>query len=357
MTNTPIYEETLDDTMRINMLEEEFSHVPMGEYTGITAALEFAYESELAFNKIKQFLMVEDVKYFKKNNRILFEDYYIENQAEQKSIFKKAIDMVLKWLEHLKEIFTRIFKAVQDRMDKYVLLNDAFVKKFDNKLKGITPSDTVEFEGFDFSNVKQPTIYPPDYIRDFTASDDKNLPSDFESKMCSMIMQRTMQLDSSHEIVKEVNDGQPNIVNLTNKINAFYKHDKQNRHYNIKEQLDIIKSFKKDKIASRKVYANNMSALKTMETLLQRMVKSTADDKKIAKENLDIGINLVKFHSNINKICFDCYTDALITRCSQARAICRVAIIEQNKTADSQVHHNSANLSTKSLQDIFDGAF
>ena len=58
MTNTPIYEETLDDTMRINMLEEEFSYVPMGEYTGITAALEFAYESELAFNKIKQFLMV-----------------------------------------------------------------------------------------------------------------------------------------------------------------------------------------------------------------------------------------------------------------------------------------------------------
>ena len=342
--NTPIYEETLDDVMRINLLNEKYKDIPSSSNIGIIASLEYIYEANEAYNAFKQFLMLEDIKYFSKHNTALFEDYTIEAKDEQNGILSKAIKILLDWLRKIKEAITKVFKAVQEKINIIDIANKAFIKKYE---KALANKDVLEYEGYDYSFLISPVKYESDYISEYLTNTEYHLPSDFYDKMSAMIAHRLLG-DEVYNIVKS---SIGNDTEFAKAIDNTYKGTKEKRMYPIKDQLDIIKSFSNDKIRTRKLYAENMALLKSMELSLKAMGVNYSYNTE-TKEKIDICFRLTQLHSNLAKLSFDAYTSNLVGRCIQAKDICKAALLSDDKQ-ESTNESNIDNYNNESLQDIF----
>ena len=342
--NTPVYEETLDEAMNINLLMEEYSHIPPSNNIGIITSLEYMYEANEAYNAFKQFIGLEDIKYFSKHNTVLFEDYTIEAQGEQKNILSKAIDIVLGWLSKIKEFIGGVFKAIQNKMDEINLSNKVFLKKYEKQLSTI---DEFTYDGYDYALLVKPNVFESDYVSDFINNPDFHLPSDFKDKMVELIGYRVLGKD----VFNSCRDVIDNPTEFPKRISEVYNGTKMNRPYKIKTQMDIMRSFGRDKIEARKLYAQNMASLKSMELMLKGMKNLNLNVE--AREKFDTCIELVQFHSNLAKVSFDIYTSKLIERCTQAKKICEAALVDSTITVDVIESSIDNKYNNESLQDIF----
>ena len=361
---------TLDEQMSIDRFMEEYKDLPASDSFGISATLEYMQYSEQAFSDIQKFIMTEELKYYANNKAILFEDANPANSPARDSFINKLIEKFVGWLRKIKEYFAGVWKAIVERVNDMNVINKAFLMKFKKQIDYAEKKvHVIKFTGWDFSNIDEvPTFYfleNPDEM----LSNDKPLSDTYLSTTKSKIL--SIALYGKENAVKNFDDDNDKLNSILRM--RFYSTisdtskglGKKERMYKISEEIDNLKASARDIRLAKIAYDKVNTALQTYEKLFSLKLASKdfklVDDGNGGKKkeytnttgkNLEVYIQALKYNIDINKRLYDAYTQAIIDRTRQAKAIL-IKAMQENPYQENAVIDDTLKLRSASLDDIY----
>jgi len=340
--NTPFVEQVDQNEMDMKLFCEECKDI-------VSPGLDFInylYESVSNHNAINKYLMESEIAYYAKYGTTLENADATGHTGTKNNIFKKALDMFFKWFNKVKKWFADKWEFLMDKFDQYISGNKAFLDKYRDRLNGY--KQPVKFNGFTFSYIhsEMPKAYTITHNLNDTILKRSNGLSGVESSFVEKC---------KSEIVNKILKPNMPIDNLDDNIVKLMYGPKGEHTYDIKDQIYYIAFTNKDKSNANKMYKQAVNELKIMELAINKWKKEGESEPNSGYdiEKLQAYLQVIRFNLDVLSKAFSTYTEAVLARCKQAKAICMVAINSLNESANINYTSKNIKLRNTSLNDIY----
>jgi hypothetical protein len=343
----------------------------------LEGALMLVYENECNYNALMKAAALSEFKYYKENGT----DLFVQEAGAMGGFIEKAKSFFKKVIEKIKSIFKKFFMTITS----YIQDDKTWVKKYEKDIYRATHLDNFTFKGYKFdkldaavSKIESELSKGKFGMEDITLGDTYGNQKDEYARRSADQYSNFYDKDKYQDDIdkwKEMNRG--NLLGDGNEYteaefreelkDALYGDDGKttldDSDINLREQLEYIRTAKKNIEHAEKMERNSVSAinkiikaLETKQKEVNKFDKAERDDpdgaeisktKNDANKVINGAITIYKSLSNDITVACGMVCQALKDRNRQAKAICIKAVSYSNK------HKNESAVYTGSDDDLF----
>lgn len=297
--------------------EDRFEHYTIAEATAIIVG-----ENETNWTNFMKAVGISELATIMEGQEVIYEGARLEG------FIKKAKG----WFQIALNKLAEITKSFITRINQFLTSNDAFLKKYEKELRGMSVPSDFEFKGYEFDHMKVPTY-------DNGAKKEVKLDG---SNLGSILANRDSDY-SKESAENAVFNGTPSGNSMSEKLrNYFYKNKEKediSGKINIGHQIDILKNTKTLRKEAKDSYTKAAKEIKDIIKSLDKAEKEfRRDNKEEAKQaaRIDTAFNVLlsywKAYASAASQMHGAYLGALGSRNSQAKAICTKLLVASNKS-------------------------
>lgn len=294
--------------------EDRFESYTIAEATAITVA-----EQEENWTRFMKGIGLSELSTVMEGEEVIYEGARLKGFIDKaKAYFKMALNKL-----------AEITKSFIAKFDQFVKSNDAFIKKYEKTLKGMTIPSDFEFKGYKFKNMNVPAYEEPAGA----------------VKITSAAVAKSVEAGSD-ELTKEAAEdalvpGTDSNNSFTERLTEFFYGSKEKEtlsNIDINAQLAILKTTKDNKKKANDSYTKAAKKIKEFIKQLEKDERKILSDKKTDVENgqaisstYSKVITYWKAYSSGAHQKHGAYMRAMGSRNAQAKAICTKLLVAGNK--------------------------
>lgn len=303
----------------------------------LEGALMCVYENECNYNALMKATGLSELKYYKETAG----DLFLNEAGAFGGFLNKVKEFFKKIIEKIKALFKKFFMVI----NKYIMDDKDWVKKYQSQIKSVTNLKNFEVKGYKFTKkVGDGSIVTK--INSIITDSSTRL----ESIKTSVAGEYTLEYDNEDALQDAIEEKRADMVGETGKIDEsdfrdklkklLYGGDKEvltDKDIDLTEQLDYISNTKSTvkaaQDAEKKVTAAIAKVISALDKKIKEFATANSNDTETQKKAKDTAIKacnqeikIAKAQSNDATVVCGMLCQALKDRNRQAKAICIKAV-------------------------------